>query len=393
MAAAVSAAAKGKTVTLLEKNEKPGKKLYITGKGRCNLTNDCDEESFLKAVPFNHHFLYSAIYSYNSRYVMDFFESLGVRLKTERGGRVFPVSEKASDITKALTKEMGRLGVKTKLNCKASSIQITEGRVTEVYTEQGFLRCGAVIVATGGLSYPSTGSDGDGYKFAEACGHKVTETYPALVPLRSPESFIPDLAGLSLKNVAVSLKIKGKKVVDDFGEMLFTHTGVSGPIILTVSRYLKAGPAELVIDLKPALSRDELDKRVLKDFSEGKNKLLKNALDALLPSKMIPAVIQKSALDPDKKVNEITKARRERLIETLKGFTLKIDGTEGYSQAVITAGGVDLRGVNPSTMESKLCSGLYFAGEVLDVDALTGGFNLQIAFATGFLAGESASKI
>lgn len=392
MAAAIKAAKKGKNVTLLEKNEKLGKKLYITGKGRCNLTNDCDEEDFLKAVTANHHFLYSAIYSYNSRYVMDFFEGLGVKLKVERGGRVFPISEKASDITKALSKEMSRLGVKVELNCKVKGIHIEGGKVSGVHTDAGFTRADAVIIATGGLSYPSTGSSGDGYNFAKAAGHKITETFPALVPLSCQEPFIQDLAGLSLKNVAVRLCVGCKEVFSDFGEMLFTHTGLSGPTILSASRHYKENSTELVIDLKPALSHAELDKRVLKDFEESKNKQFKNALDALLPSKIIPAIIQKSAINPEKKVNEITKAERERLITVIKGMAFKISGTEGYSQAVVTAGGVDTRQINPSAMESKLVKGLFFAGEVMDVDALTGGFNLQIAFATGFLAGESASS-
>lgn len=389
MAAAIKAAGSGKLVTLLEKNEKLGKKLYITGKGRCNLTNDCDEEEFLKNVIGNPHFLYSAIYGYNSKYVMDFFENLGVKLKVERGNRVFPVSEKASDITKALTRQMNRLGVNIKVGTQVSGIQITEGKVTGVYTKEGFLEAENVIIATGGLSYPSTGSNGDGYNFAKKTGHEIIDTCPSLVPLRSPEPFIPDLAGLSLKNVAAQLKVADKKVFNGFGEMLFTHTGLSGPVILSASRYYKSGMAEIIIDLKPALSQKELDRRILTDFEEAKNKQFKNSLDGLLPSKLIPVIIKKSHIDPDKRVNEITKTERERLAVLIKNFGVKIDETEGYSQAVITAGGVDCRQINPSTMASKLCKGLYFAGEVLDVDALTGGFNLQIAFSTGFLAGES----
>ena len=392
MVAAIGAARRGASVILLEKNEKLGKKLYITGKGRCNLTNDCDEEDFLKNVPSNPSFLYSAIYGYNSRYVMVFFESLGVKLKVERGDRVFPVSEKASDITKALTKELARLKCKVETNTKVTGIRIDNGKVIGVNTGTGFIETDAVIIATGGLSYPSTGSSGDGYKFAKGAGHEVVEPTPALVPLKSSEEFIPELAGLSLRNVDLSLFASGKLVFRDFGEMLFTHTGVSGPLILSASGHYKDGTAEIKIDLKPALDWNELDKRVLKDFDENKNKQFKNSLDALLPSKMIPVVIEKSAIDPEKKVNEITRAERERLISAIKAFDLKVDGTEGFSQAVITAGGVALNQINPSTMESKICSGLYFAGEVLDVDALTGGFNLQIAFCTGFLAGEAASE-
>jgi len=388
MAAAINAAKRGKKVTLLEKNEKLGKKLYITGKGRCNLTNDCDEEEFLKALCSDHYFMYSSIYSYNSRYVMDFFENLGVALKVERGKRVFPLSEKASDITKALAKEMQRLGVKVELNRRVNAIQINDGKVTAVHADKLIMEAAAVIVATGGLSYSSTGSTGDGYSFAKKAGHELKETFPSLVPLRSDEGFITGLAGLSLKNVALSLCVSGKKVFSDFGEMLFTHTGISGPIVLSASRHYVEGHTEVIIDLKPALEPFELDKRILKDFEESKNKRFKNALDALLPSKIIPVVIEKSAINPEKKVNEVTKAERERLLKTIKEFNVKINGTEGYSQAVITAGGVDTGQINPSTMESKLVKGLYFAGEVLDVDAPTGGFNLQIAFATGFLAGE-----
>lgn len=390
MAAAIRAGGGGKSVTLLEKNEKLGKKLYITGKGRCNLTNDCDEEDFLKNVTGNPHFLYSAIYGYNSRYIMDFFESLGVKLKVERGNRVFPFSEKASDITKALTKEMDKLGVNIRLNEPVSGIRIVNGKIAGVNIKTRFLEAEAVIVATGGLSYPSTGSDGDGYNFAKEAGHEITDLRPALVPLRSPEAFIADLAGLSLKNVAIELRVANKAVYRDFGEMLFTHTGLSGPVILSASRHYKPKSAEVVIDLKPALERHELDKRILKDFEEAKNKQFKNSLNALMPSKIIPVIIKKSHIDPDKKVNEITKAERDRFVNLIKGFSIKTDGTEGFSQAIITAGGVGCRQINPSTMESKLCRGLYFAGEILDVDALTGGFNLQIAFATGFLAGESA---
>jgi len=391
MAAAISAAGGGASVTLIEKNEKIGKKLYITGKGRCNLTNDCDEEEFLKNVTSNSNFLYSAIYGYNSRYVMDFFESLGTPLKVERGGRVFPVSDKSSDIIKALKKELERLGCTVKLNTKVSNVCIQGDKVIGVYADGDFLKADAVIIATGGLSYQSTGSSGDGYKFAESAGHEIVALSPALVPLKSPEQFIKELAGLSLKNVSVRLLVRDKQVFQGFGEMLFTHTGVSGPLILTASRYYESGDAEIAIDLKPALDADTLDKRVLKDFAENKNKQFKNSLDALLPAKIIPIVIKKSAIDMEKKVNEITRAERENLIAAIKAFSVKVGGTEGFNQAVITVGGISVKGVNPKTMESKHCGGLYFAGEVLDLDALTGGYNLQIAFCTGFLAGAAVT--
>ena len=387
--AAIAAARRGAKVTLLEKNEKLGKKLYITGKGRCNLTNDCDEEDFLRNVMSNANFLYSAIYGYNSRYVMDFFEGLGVPLKVERGDRVFPASDKSSDIIKALKKELDRLGCKTRFNAKVTDICARDGEIVGVHVDGELIHADAVIVATGGLSYQSTGSTGDGYRFAKNVGHKVIEQRPSLVPLKSPDGFIKELAGLSLKNVELNFLVRGKSVYSGFGEMLFTHTGVSGPLILTASRYYKSGSAEILIDLKPALDIEALDKRVLKDFSENKNKRFKNALDALLPSKIIPVVIEKSGIAPEKQVNEITRAERESLVRAMKAFDVKIDATEGYNQAVITVGGVSVKEINPSNMESKLCKGLYFAGEVLDLDALTGGFNLQIAFCTGFLAGES----
>ena len=389
MVCAIAAARRGAKVTLIEKNEKLGKKLYITGKGRCNLTNDCDEEDFLKNVMSNANFLYSAIYGYNARFVMDLFEGLGVALKVERGDRVFPASDKSSDIIKALKKELDRLGCKISFNTKVSDICVRDAEIVGVHADGELINADAVIVATGGLSYQSTGSTGDGYRFAKNAGHTIIEQRPSLVPLKSPDGCIKELAGLSLKNIELNFFVRGKLVYSGFGEMLFTHTGVSGPLVLTASRYYKSGEAEVFIDLKPALDADALDKRVLKDFTENKNKRFKNALDKLLPSKIIPVVIEKSGIEPEKQVNEITRAERENLVRAIKSFGVKIDGTEGYNQAVITVGGVSVKEINPSTMESKLCKGLYFAGEVLDLDALTGGFNLQIAFCTGFLAGES----
>jgi len=393
MMAAISAAGNANKVILLEKNEKLGKKLYITGKGRCNVTNDCDEEEFLKNICGNPYFLYSAIYSCNSRNIMDFFEDLGVPLKTERGGRVFPVSEKASDITKALAREMERLKVQVMLKKKVMGIKTEGGNATGVVTDSGDISADAVIVATGGLSYPVTGSDGDGYRFAEENGHMVTKLAPSLVPLTSSDSFITELAGLSLKNVGLTMYNGKKKVYNGFGEMLFTHIGISGPLVLSASRwYSPESKCYAAIDLKPALDNKELDKRILKDFEEYKNKRFKNALDKILPQKIIPVVIEKSGIDPEKQVNEITKAERSSLVEALKAFAVNINGTEGFKQAVITAGGIETGGINPSTMESKLVSGFYFAGEVIDVDGVTGGFNLQIAFSTGMLAGISAKQ-
>ena len=389
MVAAIAAARGGACVTLFEKNEKLGKKLYITGKGRCNLTNACDEEDFLKNVKSNANFLYSAIYGYNSRYVMDFFEIIGVPLKVERGERVFPESDKSSDIIKALKKELDRLSCNIRLDTKVMDVRAEGGQVLGVYADAQLIAADAVIVATGGLSYQSTGSTGDGYKFAKNMGHEIVDQRPSLVPLKSPDGFVPTLAGLSLKNVELRLLVRGKQVYSGFGEMLFTHTGISGPLVLTASRHYHSADAEVLIDLKPALDEATLDKRVLKDFADAKNKRFKNALDALLPSKIIPVVIEKSGINPGKQVNEITRAEREALIRVVKAFGVKINATEGYNQAVITVGGVSVKDINPSTMESKVCKGLYFAGEVLDLDALTGGFNLQIAFSTGFLAGGS----
>ena len=399
MLASVAAGKNGHEVHVIEKNEKPGKKLFITGKGRCNVTNDCDVETLLNHVISNPKFLYSAFYGFTSQDMMKLLETAGVPLKTERGARVFPVSDKSSDIIGALTREMKKQGVKLHLNCTVCGLIIEEGavrgvRFTDNTGKEQQMEADAVIIATGGLSYRSTGSTGDGYRFAVEAGHKVKETMPSLVPLNIREGWCADMQGLSLKNVRVSFK-SGKKVLyEDFGEMLFTHYGVSGPLILSGSAHivsaLRKGKAiELCIDLKPALSMEQLDARLLRDFDANKNKQFRNALSGLLPAKMIPVLVDLSGIDPYKPVNEISREERRRLCETMKKLTMTVESTRDYNEAIITRGGVSVKEVNPSTMASKWVDGLYFAGEVLDLDALTGGFNLQIAWSTAWLAGNS----
>lgn len=408
MMAAVSAARAGAEVTLLEKNEKTGKKIYITGKGRCNLTNACEPEEFFQNVISNGKFLYSAFYQMDNRTVMAFFENAGCRLKVERGERVFPVSDHSSDVIGALNRRMEREHVKVCLNTCVKELLIEnqekesieeashKGSVKGVVLSDGRkMEADAVILATGGKSYASTGATGDGYLFAETAGHTVKEVKPALVPFTVKESWCMELQGLSLKNVSVLLKSDKKKIYEGFGEMLFTHFGVSGPLILSASSYYAKKYADmqvpLIIDLKPALTREQLDKRILRDFEENKNRQFKNALDGLLPAKMIPIIIQLSGISPEKKVNEVTKKERNNLIDCFKNLTLTVTGTRGFQEAIITQGGICVKEVNPSTMESKLVKGLYFAGEVLDLDGVTGGFNLQIAWSTGYLAGNSAA--
>ena len=410
MMAAIGAARAGADVTLLEKNEKTGKKLFITGKGRCNLTNACDQEDFFENVISNGKFLYSAFYRMDNRAVMDFFEDAGCRLKIERGERVFPVSDHSSDVISALNRQMEKEHIKVCLNTCVKEI-LTEddaaeysegklayrGRVRGVRLSDGSkMAADAVILATGGKSYSSTGSTGDGYFFARALGHTVKEIKPALVPFTVKEDWCMEMQGLSLKNVSVQLKKDKKKIYEGFGEMLFTHFGVSGPLILSASSYYVrkyAGmPVLLMIDLKPALTREQLDKRLLRDFEENKNRQFKNALDSLLPTKMIPVIIRLSGISPEKRVNEITREERSALIECLKNLTLTVTGTRGFQEAIITQGGIHVKEISPSTMESKLISGLYAVGEVLDLDAVTGGFNLQIAWSTGYLAGVSAAE-
>lgn len=391
--AAGKAGEKGHQVHLYEKNDRLGKKILITGKGRCNVTNYSDIDNFLNNIPGNPYFLYSAFYGLDSYGTIDFFNKLGLETKVERGNRVFPVSDKAADVVSALERYIRKNKVKLHLNSPVKGIEVKDGLAVGIKTAGGVVEADAVIVCTGGLSYPGTGSTGDGYKFAKDCGHKVTKLYPSLVPLRTKENWCSEVMGLSLKNIAISIKnSKGKELYKDFGEMLFTHFGVSGPVILSASRHLLGKFDEglkLYIDLKPALDEKTLDSRILRDFEKYINKDFSNALGDLLPQKLIPVVIRLSGIDNGKKVHDITKEERKRLVSVIKGLELNITGTTGYNEAVITSGGIDVDEINPSTMESKLIKNLYFAGEVLDCDAYTGGYNLQIAFSTGFAAGNN----
>ena len=391
--AAGKAGENGHQVHLYEKNDRLGKKILITGKGRCNVTNYSDIDNFLNNIPGNPYFLYSAFYGLDSYGTIDFFNKLGLETKVERGNRVFPVSDKAADVVSALERYIRKNKVKLHLNSPVKGIEVKDGLAVGIKTAGGVIEADAVIVCTGGLSYPGTGSTGDGYKFAKDCGHKVTKLYPSLVPLRTKENWCSEVMGLSLKNIAISIKnSKGKELYKDFGEMLFTHFGVSGPVILSASRHLLGKFDEglkLYIDLKPALDEKTLDSRILRDFEKYINKDFSNALGDLLPQKLIPVVIRLSGIDNGKKVHDITKEERKRLVSVIKGLELNITGTTGYNEAVITSGGIDVDEINPSTMESKLIKNLYFAGEVLDCDAYTGGYNLQIAFSTGFTAGNN----
>ena len=398
MMAAYAAAESGHAVTLLEQNEKLGKKLFITGKGRCNLTNASDMEQLFANVVSNRKFLYSAFYSYDNEQVVSFFESHGMPTKTERGNRVFPVSDHSSDVIAALSAALRGQHVEVFLHTKVKRLLLEkrdeEKRVTGVeLADHTKMHADAVIVATGGISYPSTGATGDGYRMAEESGHKMVSPTPALVPMETKEPWVRDLQGLSLRNVRMSVTRGKKKLYEDFGEMLFTHFGVSGPLVLSASGCIpaKAFDQELsmTIDLKPALDVEQLDHRILREFDEMKNKQFKNSLGHLLPAKMIPVMIALSGIDPDTKVNEISREQRQNLLHLFKNMPLTITGLRDFKEAIITKGGVSVKDINPSTMESKLVQGLYFCGEVLDLDALTGGYNLQIAWSTGHLAGIS----
>ena len=396
MMAAIAAARNGHKVILLEKNEKLGKKLYITGKGRCNLTNACERDVFFENVISNPKFLFRAFNELNSFDVIDFFEQLGLKTKIERGNRVFPLSDKSSDVIMVLKKELDRLGVYIRYRTIVSDIIITSEGFQGIRLKESsqVLYGDAVIVATGGLSYPLTGSTGDGYEFAEKSGHNVTDLSPSLVPLYVSEPYIKELMGLSLKNIGITVKSGDKEVYNDFGELLFTHFGLSGPVVLSASRFIipyinNNKKITLNIDLKPALSIQQLDERVLRDFNEFKNKQFKNSLNHLLPNKLIDVIIRLSYISPDKQVNSITKEERQNLVRLLKNLTFNITKLAPYNQAIITKGGIDVKQINPSTMESKLVKNMYFVGEILDLDALTGGFNLQIAWSTGYLAGRS----
>ena len=393
--AAISAAENGADVLLLEKNDRCGKKLRITGKGRCNVTNDCTTEEFLQNVPSNPRFLYGALNCLSTQDVKDFFEGEGVPLKTERGKRVFPVSDKAEDIVSALVNACRDRGVKI-INEKVLSLIIEDEKIKGVKTHSGERYADAVIICTGGRSYSRTGSDGDGYEFAKSAGHTVTPLLPSLVPIVCAGKLCPSLQGLSLKNVSLSIIDKNtqKEVYSDFGEMMFTHFGITGPMVLSASAHIpdiSSGRYEARINLKPALDEKTLDARVLSDFSKYANKDLINALDDLLPQKLIPVVISLSGIDERKKVNSITREERKALTDVIRSIRLSLVGFRSLEEAIITKGGVSVKEIDPKTMESKKCKGLYLAGEVIDVDAYTGGFNLQIAFSTGKLAGRSAA--
>lgn len=399
MFAAIAAAKNGHQVTLYEKNEKLGKKIFITGKGRCNITNAADMEELFDAVVTNSKFLYSSFYGYTNQNVIDFFEDAGVPVKIERGNRVFPISDHSSDVIRALEREMKKVGVKVCLNTEVKSVEAEKDKFNKVVLKDTTTQTAdACIVATGGLSYCSTGSTGDGFRFAENVGHKVTQCFPSLVPMETKEPWICELQGLSLRNVEAKILDGKKELYKDFGEMLFTHFGVSGPLIISASSYVgkkfmdKNGQKKeltLEIDLKPALTEEQLDQRVLRDFEENHNRQFKNAITKLFPTKLIPVMLELGGIDPEKKVNSIEKEERKQFVHLIKHFRMTLTGLRDYPEAIITKGGVNVKEIDPGTMESKLVKGLYFAGEVLDLDALTGGFNLQIAWSTGYTAGNA----
>ena len=400
MLAAYAAAKKGHQVTLLEKNEKLGKKIYITGKGRCNITNAADIETIMSQVVSNPRFLYSALYGFTNQDMIRLLNDAGLETKVERGMRVFPVSDKSSDVIKALSDLLFKQGVKVYLNKKVESLILKEDPETGekqclgVVTEDGRKRMADVtIVTTGGISYPSTGSTGDGYRFAEAAGHQITALSPALVPFTAEEEWTKELQGLSLRNVSVQITSGKKKLYSEFGEMLFTHFGVSGPAILSGSsvcaKHLKKNKLILHIDLKPALDKEQLDARLLREFKEARNKQISNVLGALYPSSLVPVMLKISEIPADKIIHDVTREDRNRLIQNTKDLRITLNGLRGYNEAIVTQGGIKVKEINPTTMESKLVKGLRFAGEVLDLDAFTGGYNLQIAWSTGWAAGST----
>lgn len=394
MMAAICAAEGGAAVTLLEPNERLGKKLNITGKGRCNVTNNADLPTLLANVPKNGKFLYSAFSRFDGRDTMAFFEALGVPLKTERGNRVFPVSDRAFDISGALEKRLRTLKVKL-VRDRATALLMEDGSVTGAEGEKGIYRADAVILATGGVSYPATGSTGEGHRMAEKIGHTVTPLQGSLVPLREKGNDCARMQGLSLRNVELTVFENNKKIYTDFGELLFTHFGLSGPLVLSASahmRHFEKKSYRLEIDLKPALDEIALDKRLVSDFTKYANSDFVNALNDLLPQKMIPIIVERSGIDPRQKVHEITREQRRTLLQLLKHFSVEVAGLRPVTDAIITSGGIKISEINPTTMESKLVKGLYFAGELIDVDAYTGGFNLQIAWATGHAAGIAAAE-
>lgn len=391
MLCAAVAAERGLDVILLEPNRMMGKKLRITGKGRCNVTNNCDIKTVMANIPGGGKFLYSALNRFPPEQVMNLFENLGVPLKTERGNRVFPVSDKSGDIVSALENYMTGTGVRV-MNRNATGLQIDDGVITGVRTRSGVIECRNAVICTGGLSYPLTGSTGDGFKFARQAGHTVTECRPSLVPLESTDAYCEEMQGFSLKNVTLSAFENEKLIYKELGEMMFTHFGVTGPLVLSASSHMRhMGSAEyrLEIDLKPALDEEKLDARILRDFEEQKNKEFKNSLGGLAGRTMIPVLVQLSGIDPETKVHSITRQQRRDLVHLFKHFPVRVSGTRPFAEAIITSGGVALNEINPRTMESKLVDGLYFAGEVLDLDAYTGGFNLQIAWSTAYVAGNA----
>lgn len=399
MMAGVFAARNHHEVHILEKNEKLGKKVFITGKGRCNVTNACDTEELFPAMMSNPKFLYSSFYSFTPQNVMDFFEEAGVPLKVERGNRVFPQSDHSSDIIRALERELKKAGAKIHLRTSVKEI-VKESETDSVtgvnLTDDTFMEGDAVIVATGGFSYQSTGSTGDGYRFARELGLKVTDIAPSLVPLKTKEDYIPKLQGLSLKNTGLTIK-NGKKVLyEDFGEMMFTHFGVTGPMILSASAHIGAklakapnGELSAYLDLKPALTREQLDARILREFEAGPNKQFKNVIGVLFPSSLTPVMLELGGIPAEKKIHDISREERQHFIDLIKAFPFTITGMGEFKEAIITRGGVSVKEINPGTMESKKISGLYFAGEVLDLDAVTGGYNLQIAWSTAYLAAQA----
>lgn len=401
MLVSIFAAKNGNEVQVIEKNEKLGKKLFITGKGRCNVTNACSVEELFPAVMSNGKFLYSAFYGFNSQDMMDFLENAGLRLKVERGNRVFPVSDHSSDVICTLETEMKKAGVKIQLHTEVKRVLALEEedgkRVTGVELKNGkVLDADAVIVATGGLSYPTTGSTGDGYRFAKELGLKVTELYPSLVPLKTKEEYIPRMQGLSLKNVELTVK-NGKKVLyKEFGEMMFTHFGITGPIVLSASakigKQLQKGELQAYVDLKPALTAEQLDERILREFQNGQNKQFKNVINVLFPSSFTPIIMEISGISPEKVIHDISKEERRKFGELIKAFPMTIIGMGEFKEAIITRGGVSVKEIKPNTMESKNVKNLFFIGEVLDLDAVTGGYNLQIAWSTAYLAGNAVGK-
>lgn len=391
--AAYAAAYNGHSVTLFEKNEKCGKKIYITGKGRCNVTHDCDEKEFLSNVVSNPKFLTGAIYKFPPKALCTFLEEGGLKLKTERGARIFPASDKASDVTKCLQEYCKRYGVLINLGEEVQKITALQGTLSDITTSKGVYKdFDCAIICTGGLSYPSTGSTGDGYKFARQLGHNIIPLKPALSGLNLKGDYFLKMQGLSLKNVRLNIKYNGKAVKSFFGEALFTHFGISGPIVLPASSIINRYDLKSVglsLDFKPALSEEELDARILRDFSEFSNKTIENCLKNLLPAALIDEVLIRSEISPGLKVNSVTRQQRRRLLTTIKQFDMIVSSLRGFDEAIVTGGGVDVTQINPKTMESKLVKGVYFCGETLDVDAFTGGFNLQIAFTTGYIAGKS----